>query len=211
MPAENILVVDDAAVEQRFLRLLLTHEGYAVQTAGGAEEALRVLGEFRPSLVLTDMRLPGMDGLELARRIKGNPATNSIKVVVLSAQAAPGDEQRALGAGCDGYLTKPLDTRALASRVQQMLAGDGPGGVKPMNAPGPQAAGTTADAFLKSPETYSLRRAFLNEAAEHTRQFLDTLDSGFDADRAARLLHTWVGSGGLLGCSEVSKRARVSE
>ena len=91
--------------------MLLLGEGYDVRTAGDAEEALAVLATFRPRLILMDLQLPGMDGLELTRRLKADPATRDIVIVALTAYAMKGDEERARAAGCDGYVTKPIDTR----------------------------------------------------------------------------------------------------
>src|SRR3979409_2063370 len=110
MAGEPILLVEHAPVDLKFMRLVLAHEGYAVRTAGSAEEAFEMLSGFRPDLILADARLPGMDGLELARRIKRDPRTQSIKVMVLTALAGTAENNIALAAGCDGCLSKPLDT-----------------------------------------------------------------------------------------------------
>jgi CheY-like chemotaxis protein len=80
----------------------------------------------RPALVLTDIGLPGMDGLELTRRLKANPATCRLPVVAVTARALQGDEERALGAGCDAYVAKPVDTRALRALVNALARPDSP-------------------------------------------------------------------------------------
>jgi CheY-like chemotaxis protein len=123
MAGESILIVDDNAINLKLLRLTLKVEGYDVQTAVDAEQAMSVLAVFRPRLVLMDLQLPGMDGLDLTRRLKADPATREAIIVAVTAYAMKGDEQRALDAGCDGYVTKPIDTRTLADTVARFLAG----------------------------------------------------------------------------------------
>jgi CheY-like chemotaxis protein len=92
-----------------------------VRTAGDADEALQVLNDFRPGLILMDIQLPGIDGLELTRRLKAQPATRGIPVIGLTAYAMKGDEERIIAAGCDGYIPKPIDTRALPSFINGYL------------------------------------------------------------------------------------------
>ena len=123
MAGEPILVVDDNPANLKLARVLLTAEGFVVRTAGDAEEALRVLETFQPSLVLMDIQLPGMDGLELTRRLKADPATAKMKIVALTAYAMKGDDQKALAAGCDGYLAKPIDPETLGATVARLIAG----------------------------------------------------------------------------------------
>src|SRR6266550_8196524 len=118
MAGEPILIVDDTPVNLKLTRILLMNEGYKVITAGSAEEALDLLCNHHPQLILADIQLPGIDGLEMTRRIKQNPATRDIKVVALTAFAMKGDEQKAMDAGCDGYITKPIDTRSLGRRIR---------------------------------------------------------------------------------------------
>jgi CheY-like chemotaxis protein len=127
MPGEPILIVDDNPVNLKLIRVLLSGEGYDVHTAADAEEALNSLKVFRPCLILMDLQLPGMDGLELTRRIKADPAMADTVIVALTAYAMKGDEEKALSAGCDGYITKPIDTRALPKLVAGYLRG-GDGG-----------------------------------------------------------------------------------
>jgi len=116
-----ILIVDDNPVNLKLARVLLVAEGYDVRTAADAEEALEVLGTWRPCVILMDLQLPGMDGLELTRRLKADPATQEIAILALTAYAMKGDEQKALAAGCDGYLAKPIDTRALSGIIAGYL------------------------------------------------------------------------------------------
>jgi CheY-like chemotaxis protein len=121
MSGEAVLIVDDNAVNLKLVRLTLTVAGYEVKTAIDAEQAMTVLASFRPRLILMDIQLPGMDGLELTRRLKGNPATSAAIILAVTAYAMKGDEERAIAAGCDGYVTKPIDTRTLAETVAHHL------------------------------------------------------------------------------------------
>ena len=122
MPGEPILVIDDTPVNLKLTRLVLLNEGYPVEIANDAEEAIEILKKYRPRLILVDIQLPGMDGLELTRRLKSDPQTSDILVVALTAYAMKGDEQRAREAGCDGYITKPIDTRTLPVQIKKYLA-----------------------------------------------------------------------------------------
>jgi two-component system, cell cycle response regulator DivK len=116
-----ILIVDDNPANLKLVKVLLAGEGYDVRTAIDAEEALEILRTFRPQLILMDLQLPGMDGLQLSRRIKQDPSTKAMLVVALTAYAMKGDEQRALEAGCDGYIAKPIDTRTLPGLIARYL------------------------------------------------------------------------------------------
>ena len=122
MAGEPILVVDDNPQNLKLTRVLLAAEGYEVRTAIDAEEALRVLAVFRPRAILMDIQLPGMDGLELTRRLKADPMRRQILVVALTAYAMKGDEAKAMAAGCDYYLSKPIDTDALPVILREQLA-----------------------------------------------------------------------------------------
>jgi two-component system cell cycle response regulator DivK len=115
MSSSRILVIDDNEANLKLLRVLLTAEGYEVLAVADAEEAIQYLEQERPDLILMDLQLPGMDGFELTRRLKHDPATRDIVILAITAYAMKGDEERALAAGCDGYLPKPIDTRSLAS------------------------------------------------------------------------------------------------
>ena len=117
MAGEPILVVDDNPANLRLIQLLLSAESYDVRTAGDAAEALSVLQEFQPRLILMDLQMPGMDGFELTRRLKADPATADVVVVALTAYAMKGDEEKARAAGCDDYVAKPIDTRTLPARI----------------------------------------------------------------------------------------------
>lgn len=119
MTGERILVVDDNPGNLKLARVLLRGEGYEVATVCDAEAVIDYLRRERPRLILMDVQLPGMDGLELTRLIKSDPALRDILVVALTAYAMKTDEDRARAAGCDGYVSKPIDTTALP----RMIAG----------------------------------------------------------------------------------------
>ena len=116
MANETILIVDDAPVSLKLTDLLLRKEGYQVHTTKDAEQALEMLHSLHPDLMLVDIQLPGMNGLELTRRIKQDSRTRDIVVVALTACAMKGDDDAAFKAGCDGYITKPVETLTLATK-----------------------------------------------------------------------------------------------
>lgn len=121
MAEKTILIVDDNPVNLKLIRILLAGEGYDVHTASDGENALRVLQDLRPQMILMDIQLPGIDGLELTRRLKADPMTRDITILGLTAYAMKGDEQKILAAGCDGYIAKPIDTRTLPAVIQRYL------------------------------------------------------------------------------------------
>jgi CheY-like chemotaxis protein len=122
MAREPILIVDDNPQNLKLAKVILASEGYEVRTAIDAEEALRILESFTPRLILMDLQLPRMDGLELTRQLKADPARRGIIIMVLTAYAMKGDEEKAFAAGCDGYMSKPIDTDALRRVVAEHLA-----------------------------------------------------------------------------------------
>jgi CheY-like chemotaxis protein/nitrogen-specific signal transduction histidine kinase len=122
MTAE-LLVVDDNPINLKLAGEVLEAAGYSVARAVSAEAALAAIARKPPELILLDLALPDMDGLTLARKLKSDPATRAIKIVALTAFAMKGDEQKARAAGCDGYISKPIDTRALPAQVGDHLHG----------------------------------------------------------------------------------------
>jgi two-component system cell cycle response regulator DivK len=123
MSGEAILIVDDNATNLKLARVLLQGEGYDVRTAADAEDALRLLSTFKPRLILMDIQLPGMDGLELTRRLKADVDTRDIVILALTASAMKGDEEKARAAGCDGYIAKPIDIESLPKVLAEHLVG----------------------------------------------------------------------------------------
>ena len=122
MAHEPILVVDDNAQNLKLARIVLMSEGYEVLTAANAEDALLLLRQSRPRVILMDIQLPGMDGLELTRQLKSDPAYRDILIVALTAYAMKGDEEKALNAGCDAYMSKPIDTAVLPTVLADLMA-----------------------------------------------------------------------------------------
>jgi CheY-like chemotaxis protein len=118
----RILIVDDNATNLKLVAYLMKAHGYAVDTALEADAAVAAIAANRPDLILMDIQLPGIDGLELTRRLKADPATQSIVIVAVTAYAMKGDQDKALAAGCDDYITKPIDTRALPDTIARHLA-----------------------------------------------------------------------------------------
>jgi CheY-like chemotaxis protein len=118
----TILVVDDNPVYQQLLQALLSEEGYSVMLTESAEEALRLLHTARPHLILADVQLAGMSGLELARQIKANPTLQETVMVVMTGAPRPEDEQYARSIGCDHYIAKPNTNAELLALVRRSLA-----------------------------------------------------------------------------------------
>jgi len=118
----KILVVDDNSTNLKLVSDMLGFEGYDILKAVDAEEAQVVLATTLPDLILMDIALPGMDGLTLTRKLKAEERTRGICIVALTAFAMKGDDQKAFDAGCDGYITKPIDTHKLLDQVAEFLA-----------------------------------------------------------------------------------------
>src|SRR5947208_736968 len=113
----TILIVDDNPTNLKLAADVLECEGHAILRARDAIEAQEVLKNGRPDLILMDIQMPGMDGLTLTRLLKADPAYQRIPIVALTAFAMKGDDKKALDAGCDSYLTKPIDTRKLPIQI----------------------------------------------------------------------------------------------
>jgi len=127
MTGEKILVIEDNPVNMELTADILGAAGYVVLQAENAERGIALARVERPALILMDVRLPGMDGLRATEILKREAETQAIPVVALTAHAMKGDEDKALAAGCAGYITKPIDTRALPGEVAGYLrspAGD---------------------------------------------------------------------------------------
>lgn len=124
-PNKRILVVDDNPRNLKLAFDVLEDAGYEVVEAMDAEQAQIMIDRNLPDLILMDIALPGMDGLTLTRKIKANERTKHIRIIALTAFAMKGDDQKALAAGCDGYITKPIDIHQLPVQVAEILAGSG--------------------------------------------------------------------------------------
>jgi CheY-like chemotaxis protein len=126
MAGQKILIVEDNLMNIELATDLLEASGYVVIQAGMAEEGIGLARAELPDLILMDISLPGMDGLEATAVLKQDPATKGINVVAMTAHAMKGDEEKALAAGCSGYITKPIDTREFPKAVARFIesAGD---------------------------------------------------------------------------------------
>jgi two-component system cell cycle response regulator DivK len=116
-----ILVVEDQEDNRQILRDLLGSVGFDMVEAGDGAEALVQVAKQRPDLILMDIQLPVMDGYEATRRLKSDPATKSIPIIVVTSYALSGDEGKARAAGCDAYVTKPYSPRQLLAKVREFL------------------------------------------------------------------------------------------
>ncbi len=199
MANEPILIIDDNPANVKLARLLLLNAGFDVRTANDSSEALETLRSFSPKLILMDIQLPGMDGLQLTRRLKGNPATRHSIIVALTAYAMRGDEERARSAGCDGYMCKPINTRTFVDQIRHYLENspERPGTAKP-------EASDPTDLLRE------LRNGFIAEGAEASRRYAEA-DSIEEIEAMRRVVHHWAGMGGTLGYPEITQRARELE
>jgi len=116
-----ILVVEDQEDNRQILRDLLGSAGYDLTEAEDGEEAIAAVARRRPDLILMDIQLPVMDGYEATRRIRTNPDLRSVPIIAVTSYALAGDEDKALAAGCDGYVTKPYSPRDLLAKVRTCL------------------------------------------------------------------------------------------
>jgi CheY-like chemotaxis protein len=123
MPGERILIVDDNELNLKLLCWLLEKHGYVVHTAANAEVARARVRAVRPQLILMDIQLPDVDGLQLTREFKADPELGKIPIVVVTSYAMKGDRQKSLDAGCDGYITKPIDTNRFPLEIEKYLRG----------------------------------------------------------------------------------------
>jgi len=118
-----ILLVEDNAVNRRLAEFLLRSQGYEVREVASAQEAFDLLTSERPDLIVMDVQLPGMDGLEATKRLKDDPRTRDIPVLAVTSYAMKGDREKALAVGCCGYITKPIDKTTFVREVAMHLPG----------------------------------------------------------------------------------------
>ena len=121
----HILLVDDNATNLKLVSSVLENAGFAVSQAADAEQAQTLLQGNIPDLILMDIALPGMSGLALTRVLKSDARFKCVPIVALTASAMKGDDSKAFDAGCDGYISKPIDTRKLAQQVLAFLEAPG--------------------------------------------------------------------------------------
>ena len=120
--SQKILVIDDIEDNRRILRDLLTTGGYEVIEAETGEAGVAAAREARPDLILMDIQLPGIDGYDATRQIKGNPELRGIPLIAVTSYALSGDDVKAYEAGCDDYVTKPFSPRALLAKGREHRA-----------------------------------------------------------------------------------------
>ena len=121
MAGETILVVEDNPVNRRLAEFLLRSQGYQVREATTAKEAFEILKTERPDLIVMDIQLLGMDGLEATKKLKEQPTTADIPVIAVTSYAMKGDREKALAAGCAGYVTKPIDKTIFLAEISRHL------------------------------------------------------------------------------------------
>jgi CheY-like chemotaxis protein len=122
MTIQKVLIVEDNPMNMRLIEMILKSDDYVLLKATDGEEALAIAAIDHPDLVLMDIRLPKIDGLEVAKRLKRNAKLSDIPIIALTAHAMKGDMEKAIEAGCEGYVSKPIDTRQLPKLVANTLS-----------------------------------------------------------------------------------------
>ena len=118
---KKILIVEDNPTNLRLIRMVLRNKGYSVLEATDGEEALLVAIEGRPDLIVMDIQLPKMDGLEVTKRLRQTSYFRRVPIIALTASAMEGDREKIIAAGCDEYISKPVNTRRFPLLVAEML------------------------------------------------------------------------------------------
>jgi two-component system cell cycle response regulator DivK len=121
MPGELILLVEDNDNNRLLIRDVLRASGYRLVEAGNAEDGLRMAAEQQPALILMDIQLPGMNGIEALQRLRADPATRAIPVIAVTASAMTQDRRQIMAAGFDGYQAKPINVKGFLQTVREML------------------------------------------------------------------------------------------
>ncbi len=121
MSGNNVMVVEDNEKNRKLMRVILKAKGYNVVEAATGEEALGILKNQKPDIILMDIQLPGIDGITLIKQIKTDAATKDIPILAVTAYAMKGDEQKIMAAGSDGYLSKPINTQELPAIIEKYI------------------------------------------------------------------------------------------
>lgn len=121
--ARKVLYIEDNEDNRLLVKRVLTYAGYEIKEAEDGEKGLEVLSSFKPEIILMDINMPGMDGWEMTARIKMMPEMGSVPIVALTAFTSPGDRERCLAIGCDGYLKKPIDVAEFPKQIDEYLKG----------------------------------------------------------------------------------------
>ncbi len=201
MSGETVLIVDDNPDNQELTRILLECEGFEVAVAEDAAQALGLLETMHPRLILMDVQLPGIDGLELTRRLRAQEAFRDVVIVALTAYAMIGDEESARSAGCDGYISKPIDTRTFGGKVREYL--DQPVDVCASWRPIPTPEDT-------APAIRALLPAYLESKRDDLRRIRQALERR-DFETIRILGHNMKGTGSGYGLNAVSRIGELLE
>jgi CheY-like chemotaxis protein/HPt (histidine-containing phosphotransfer) domain-containing protein len=207
-----VLVAEDNKINQQFARMLLTKAGHAVEIADNGEEAVAALRAADYDVVLMDVQMPILDGIEATRHIRAlPPPKNAVPIIAVTAHAMTGAREEYLASGMDGYLSKPLDPTALL-RTLEAHAGAAP-----------PAAPTPAGEAIFDPDAIAALEKHLppNSVRELLAMFVDQIDSQIaplrsaaaarDLDPLGREAHSLAGSAGNIGVSRLSLLARELE
>jgi two-component system, cell cycle response regulator DivK len=195
MAGIQILVVDDDVMHSKLVTFLLEEAGHTLEVADSAEKALEVLGGFFPGLILIDLQLPGMDGLELARLLRLKPAHRTTPLVALTAFSDQADLAMAREAGCNGTIAKPIDTAAFARQVRNYV------GV---------TTGAEVDVPTDSGDLLAeIRNTFLAAGLEQCGIISKGLQAspGSSLEGAKRFLRRWTSVGEPLGFADIALQA----
>jgi CheY-like chemotaxis protein len=191
---ETLLVVDDNTENLILLELLLSSEDFTVRTAGSAKDALKALEADLPDAMLTDIQMPDVDGLELIRTVRMNAKTKELYIVAVSANAMKEDIEEAYQAGCDDYITKPVDTHTFAASVREQLKAGRNGKTK--HAPG---SGVPQE------------EKFLADCSRQLEQLISDKNAPLWREQAGGILHQCAGTAGALGYPQIAGPARDLE
>ena len=121
MPGKNVMVVEDNEKNRKLMRVVLKAKGYNVIEAETGEEALNILRNQKPDIILMDIQLPGIDGITLIKQIKATTTLKDIPIIAVTAYAMKGDEEKIMEAGCDAYVSKPINTQELPLIVEKYI------------------------------------------------------------------------------------------
>ncbi len=121
MSDKNVMVVEDNEKNRKLMRVVLKAKGYNIIEATTGEEALNLLKNQKPDIILMDIQLPGIDGLTLIKQIKASVVTKDIPIIAEAAYAMKGDDQKILDTGCDAYVSKPVNTQELSLIVEKYI------------------------------------------------------------------------------------------
>jgi len=204
MSTDSVLIVEDTPINLKVVTFVMRRAGFDVRTATSAEEALEVLKHFCPRVVLTDIQLPGMDGLELIKRLKSDPDKRNTIVLALTAFAMKSDEQTAFDAGCDGFITKPIDTRTFPNLIRQYIAPS-------RGTPSDTAPSSISEAEGPDFSLRNIQQMFVAEGKGQSERFISALKTEFGYSEVRIAAHRWVGAAGQIGYPEIAQKARELE